>query len=157
MGIDNKRNPVEHVPVIGQQFTINPVSTSLKCVITLCIQFFVIYTVMAICRTICDAMGMKYKNLPIERVLHTACMTVAFAPMLSILFLACRMRVTQLTRGKGNPPEWVQMSMYFCTYSVLCMTIIVIVIPLFTGEMVDVNPKTGDINDSSQPFKNMCL
>merc|ERR1719399_2121600 len=62
-----------------------------------------------------------------------------------------------MTKGKGNPPEWVQMCMYFCTYSVLCMTITVIIIPLFTGEMIDVNQRTGDISESSQPFKNMCL
>merc|ERR1719191_2194175 len=97
---------------------------------------------------------MKYKNLPIERVLHTACMTVAFAPMLSILFLACRMRVTQLTQGKGNPPQWVQLSMYFCTYSLLLTTIVVCVIPIFTGETVGVDEKTGDLTADAQPFQN---
>merc|ERR1719191_1939498 len=97
---------------------------------------------------------MKYKNLPIERVLHTACMTVVFAPMLSILFLACRMRVTQLTKGKGHPPEWVQLSMYFCTYSLLLTTITVCVIPIFTGETIGVDPKTGDLPADAQPFQN---
>merc|ERR1719230_1988289 len=138
-------NPMESVPVVGQQFAVNPVSTAMQCVISLTIQFFVIYTALAICRTAADSFGLKYDNLPIQKILQTATLTVIFAPMLSILFLACRMRVTQLTRGKGNPPEWVQICMYFCTYAVLMMTLCVCIIPLFTGEVIDVDERTGDI------------
>merc|ERR1719408_805938 len=154
---DDSTNPMQQVPVVGQQFAVNPVTTSMQCVISLTIQFFVIYTALAICRTAADAFGLKYDNLPIQKILQTATLTVIFAPMLSILFLACRMRVTQLTKGKGNPPEWVQMCMYFCTYAVLAMTLIVTVIPLFTGETIGVDPKTGDIPADTQPFKNMIL
>jgi len=67
--------------------------------------------------------------------------------------LACRMRVNQLTKNKGNPPEWVQICMYFCTYAVLLMTLIVVVIPLFTGETIGVDPKTGQIPQDTEPFK----
>ena len=73
--------------------------------------------------------------------------------MLAVLFLACRMRVTQLTKGKGNHPAWVQVCMYCCTYAVLMMTLIVVVIPLFTGETIGVDPKTGDIPSDAEPFK----
>merc|ERR550514_1881994 len=138
-------NPMEQVPVVGSQFSVNPVSTAMQCVVSLTVQFFVVYTALALVRTAADVFGLKYDNLPIQKILDTATKTVIFAPMLAILFLACRMRVTQLTKGKGNPPEWVQMCMYFCTYSVLLMTLIVVVIPLFTGEVIGVDPKTGDI------------
>jgi hypothetical protein len=37
------------------------------------------------------------------------------------------------------------------------MTLIVVVIPLFTGETVGVDPKTGDIPQDLQPFKNTIL
>jgi hypothetical protein len=150
-------NPMEQVPVVGSQFSVNPVSTAMQCVVSLTVQFFVIYTALALCRTAADAFGWKYDNLPIQKILDTATKTVIFAPMLAVLFLACRMRVTQLTKGKGNPPEWVQMCMYFCTYSVLLMTLIVVVIPLFTGETVGVDPKTGDLPADMQPFKNTIL
>jgi hypothetical protein len=43
--------------------------------------------------------------------------------------------------------------MYFCTYAVLLMTLIVCVIPLFTGETIGVDPKTGDLPADVQPFK----
>jgi hypothetical protein len=154
MKAENAENPVAQVPVVGQQFAVNPVSTSLQCVISLTIQFFVLYTALAIGRSVADAFGMKYKNHPVEQVLRAACMTVMMAPMLAILFLACRMRVTQLTRGQGNPPEWVQVSMYFSTYSLLLTTIVVCVIPLFTGEVIGVDPKTGDLAHDAQPFQN---
>merc|ERR1719160_859645 len=44
--------------------------------------------------------------------------------------------------------------MYYCTYSVLLMTLIVCVIPLFTGEVIHVDPHTGEIPDGVTPFKN---
>jgi len=146
---------VKQVPVVGSQFsTGGAVPTAMQCVVSLTIQFMVVYTALAICRMAADGFGLKYDNLPIQKILQTATLTVAFAPMLAILFLAYRMRVTQLTKGKGNPPEWAQICMYFCTYAILLMTLIVCIIPLFTGETIGVDPKTGDIPADTQPFKN---
>jgi hypothetical protein len=144
---------VKQVPIVGSQFQVNGVTTSMQCVISLTIQFMIVYTCLAVCRMAADSFGVKYDNLPVQKILQTATLTVNFAPMLAILFLACRMRVTQLTKGKGNPPEWVQVCMYFCTYSVLLMTLCVCVIPLFTGEVLGVDPKTGDIAEDAQPFE----
>jgi len=102
----------------------------------------------------CDVWGLKFENVPVQKILQTATLTVNFAPMLAILFLACRMRVTQLTRGQGHPPEWVQVCMYFCTYSILMMTLCVCIIPLFTGEVIGVDPKTGQIPEDKDHFEN---
>merc|ERR1719191_2180507 len=88
---------VKQVPIVGSQFEVNGVTTSMQCVISLTIQFMIVYTALAIVRMAADSWGMKYDNLPIQKILQTACITVNFAPMLAILFLACRMRVTQLT------------------------------------------------------------
>merc|ERR1719313_1253348 len=147
-------NNVKQVPVVGSKFNTNGgVPTAMQCVVSLTIQFMVVYTALALCRMAADGFGLKYDNLPIQKILQTATLTVAFAPMLAILFLACRMRVTQLTKNRGNPPVWAQICMYFCTYAVLLMTLIVCVIPLFTGETIGVDPKTGDIPQDTQPFK----
>merc|ERR1712196_22848 len=145
---------VKQVPVVGSQFKTNQgVPTAMQCVVSLTIQFMVVYTALAICRMAADAFGLKYDNLPIQKILQTATLTVAFAPMLAILFLAFRMRVNQLTKNRGNPPEWAQICMYFCTYAILLMTLIVCVIPLFTGETIGVDPKTGEIPQDVKPFK----
>jgi hypothetical protein len=147
-------NNVKQVPVVGSQFnTDGAVPTAMQCVVSLTIQFMLVYTALAMVRMAADAFGLKYDNLPIQKILQTATLTVAFAPMLAILFLALRMRVTQLTKGKGNPATWLQICMYFCTYAVLLMTLIVCVIPLFTGEVIGVDPKTGDVAADAQPFE----
>merc|ERR1719399_89005 len=98
-------NNVKSVPVVGEQFKTKGVTTAMQCVISLTIQFMIVYTSLAICRMAADSWGMKYDNVPIQKILVTASQTVAFAPMLAILFLAFRMRVNQLTKNRGDPPE----------------------------------------------------
>merc|ERR1719236_324725 len=147
-------NGVKQVPVVGSKFKTNQgVPTAMQCVVSLTIQFMLIYTALAAVRMASDAFGLKYDNVPIQKILQTATLTVAFAPMPAILFLAFRMRVNQLTKNRGNPPGWAQVCMYFCTYAVLLMTLVVCVIPLFTGETINVDPKTGQIPDDVEPFK----
>jgi len=151
--VDAGVDGVQKVPVVGEKFKTNQgVPTAMQCVVSLTIQFMIVYTALALVRMAADSWGLKYDNFPIQKILQTASLTVAFAPMLSILFLAFRMRVNQLTKNRGHPPEWAQVCMYFCTYAVLLMTLIVCVIPLFTGEVIGVDPKTGDIPHDSQPF-----
>jgi len=91
---------------------------------------------------------LKYESVPIQKILRTAAITVNYAPMLAVLFLAMRMRVTWLTQGKGNPPVWMQAWMYCATYAVLLMTLIVVVIPLFRihADPED-SPDSGDHSD----------
>merc|ERR1719409_1863701 len=106
MRVTGLTHPMEKVPVVGDLFKVNPVSASMKCVITLTIQYMVIYTALALCRTLCHVLGSSPKDWerftePLEQAVNT----VAFAPMLAVLILGCRMRVTWLTQGKGNPPE----------------------------------------------------
>merc|ERR1719387_307507 len=146
---------VKKVPLVGGQFrTSQGVTVAMQCVVSLTIQFMLVYTALAICRMAADSFGLKYDNVPIQKILQTATLSVAFAPMLSILFLALRLRVNQLTMNQGHPPAWAQVCMYFCTYAVLLMTLCVCVIPLFTGEVMGVDPKTGQIPEDTEPFKN---
>merc|ERR1719399_1840800 len=151
---DSAETPLEKVPVVGSQFKVRPVSTSMQCVISLTIQYMIVYTALALVRTVADIMNWKYENFPVTDILKTACITVSYAPMLAILFLACRMRVTWLTQGKGNPPEYVQAAMYCATYAVLLMTLCVCVIPIFTGgSIMRVNKKTGDLDPDEKVFE----
>merc|ERR1719487_1102811 len=155
--VDADTNPMEKVPLVGDKFKVNPVSTSMQCVISLTIQYMLVYTALALCRTAADVFNVKYDNLPIQDILKTACLTVNFAPMLAVLFLGCRMRVTWLTQGKGSPPEYVQAAMYCATYAVLMMTLCVCVIPIFTGKVMKVDVKTGDIAKDEKPFENFIV
>jgi len=76
---------------------------------------------------------------------------VMYAPMLSIIFVAGRMRALQLSQASdgsipstAGPPVWVQECMFLSTWSVLVQLILVIVLScLYTVEMdVDGNVKT---------------
>merc|ERR1719482_1760153 len=99
---------VKKVPVVGSNFEPKGVTVAMQCVVSLTIQFMIVYTAIAVCRMAADAWGMKYDNVPIQKILQTATLTVAFAPMLAILFLAFRMRVNQLTKNRGDPPDWAK-------------------------------------------------
>merc|ERR1719420_1530009 len=44
-----------------------------------------------------------------------------------------------------------------CTYAVLLMTLCVCIIPIFTGEVINVDVKTGDIKEDAAPFENWYL
>merc|ERR1719460_812600 len=108
-----------------------PVSTTMKCIINLTIQYFVVYTALAIVRTYNEL----YKEAPLKTslsILQVACTTVNYAPMLCVLFLGTRMRALQLSGGKpddhGLPQDWVKMCMQACAWSVLVQ-----MIPLVMG------------------------
>merc|ERR1719378_1656931 len=75
----------------------------------------------------------------LQKIIETACTTVTFAPMLSVLFLGTRMRAIELTQGETEkyqlPQPWVQSAMYISTYAVLMQVLLVLAVPIFTGEM----------------------
>jgi len=128
-----------------------PVSTTMQCIINLTIQYFIVYTALAIVRTYNEL----YKETPMKTslaILQGACTTVNYAPMLSVLFLGTRMRALQLSGGKpddhGLPQDWVKMCMQACAWSVLVQTIMVVAIPLVMGG----EPKVGE--DGTPEVKN---
>jgi len=125
------------------QMMVPPVSTTMKCIINLTIQYFVVYTALAIVRTYNEL----YKEAPLKTslsILQVACTTVNYAPMLSVLFLGTRMRALQLSGGKpddhGLPQDWVKMCMQACAWSVLVQTLMVVMVPLVMGG----EPKVGE-------------
>merc|ERR1719373_211578 len=59
--------------------------------------------------------------------------TLAFAPMLSILFVTTRMYALLITDKQGAPPAWVQDGMYMATWSLM----ISFMMCLVTGVLMD--------------------
>merc|ERR1719482_502054 len=114
-----------------------PVSPAVACTINLTMQFFFIYLVVAISRTMSELSGGTHNKAltKLEGVFTMAKMTVNFAPMLCILFIGARMRALQIDPKNGAPQEWAQWCFYMCVWSVLLQTILVIVVPFaFGGE-----------------------
>jgi hypothetical protein len=120
--------------------TMPAVAPTLQCVISLTIQYFLIYTALAVVRTLAQFTGGGGEGgfFALMKILEMAATTVTYAPMLSVLFLGARMRAIQLSQGQTEkyklPQPWVQQAMYMCTYAVLAQVILVLLAPIFSGE-----------------------
>merc|ERR1719158_2380034 len=140
----------EPTPMFTKE-TMPAVAPTLQCVISLSIQYFVIYTLLAMIRTANQFTG--HSMVGIQKIMETAATTVTYAPMLSVLFLGVRMRAIQLSQGQTEkyqlPQPWVQQAMYICTYAVLGQVILVLMMPIFTGEMDVKWDEDGNLDTSS--------
>jgi hypothetical protein len=59
--------------------------------------------------------------------------SVAMCPLVSVLFICCRMRALQITNYLGAPPHWAQNCMYMCTFAIFMQSLCCICLPFFTG------------------------
>jgi len=112
-----------------------PVSPTVQCVMNLTCQFFFVYFMMTAMLTVSEITG---GTIPMEKwtlfaAIESAKSTLAFAPMLSILFVTTRMYALAITNKKGSPQGWVQDGMYMCTWSLL----ISMLMCLGTGILMD--------------------
>lgn len=107
---------------------IPPVSTTMKCVISLTVQFFIVYTAHFVMESL-----NKLQLVDWSRVRHAAHLqeTVHVVPMLCILFVAARMHAVHISQGKTEryefPQWWVKDAMIVCSVSVLAQTVLALV------------------------------
>ena len=89
----------------------------MQCVLNLVFQYFIIYLLLWIYYTVEDFVGLDMSILAAAKdAIESAKATVQFAPMLSVLFVATRMRALQMTQNKGAPQGWVQDGMSACLH-----------------------------------------
>jgi len=130
-----------------------PVSPTVQCVVNLTSQFFFVYLVLVVCLTISEVSGGK---IPLERykfysALEAAKATLAFAPMLSILFVTTRMYALLITDKKGAPQAWVQDGMYMATWSLLLSFLSCLLTGFFMDE-VEVDEDGNVTNKFTNPI-----
>jgi hypothetical protein len=113
-----------------------PVSPTVQCVVNLTCQFFFVYLAQTIMLTISEISGGKTAmgKSAFFKAVEAAKSTVAFAPMLSILFVTVRMYALLITDEKGAPQAWVQDGMYLATWSVLISFLTCLATGLLLGE-----------------------
>merc|ERR1719398_601771 len=104
----------------------------MQCVINLTVQFFTVYLGLWIAQTVKDFLNYDLPRL--TELMMDAQATIAFCPMLAILFVGTRMRALQLTSNRGAPPGWAQDGMYMSTWAVLIQFLMVVLVPLATGQ-----------------------
>merc|ERR1719247_1006826 len=144
--------------VMGPNMNFSEVSTTMKCIISLTIQYMVVYTALGICRSYLDFTKTPYNDSQVQKALKSGSETMFYAPMVCLMFVGFRMRVLQLTKGTGNPQDWVRNSMLAVTYSILANTLMVMIIPAVTSKEVKTDPETGVMeNDGANPFESRVL
>merc|ERR1719399_2555234 len=115
----------------GEQYTPG-ISVTMQCVINLTFQFFFIYLMIWVCVTIKEFTGYEWQLL--INTMENLKGTVAYCPMLAILFVGTRMRALLMTNNKGAPQGWAQDGMYMATWSLLIQFIMVLIAGACTGE-----------------------
>ena len=112
-----------------------PVSPTVQCVVNLTCQFFFVYFMVQAMVTVSEVSGgaIPMEQWKIFAAINSAKATLAFAPMLSILFVTTRMYALLITDKKGAPQAWVQDAMFMSTWSLL----ISFVMCLVTGLLMD--------------------
>merc|ERR1719335_597481 len=113
----------------GAQYT-PPISVTMQCVINLTFQYFIVYLLIWVCATVQEFTGWDWHF--ISNTMKNAQGTIAFCPMLAILFVGTRMLALQITNQKGAPQGWAQDGMYMATWAVLLQFLMVLLIPLCT-------------------------
>lgn len=111
-----------------------PMSTTMQCVLYFLMMFFMVKLACFVTREIAIVHGGRGKVL--FAIFERAGEAVEFAPMLAVLFIAVRMRALHITHGQGNPPMWVQDCMRITVYAILTSVIIVLIVPVFSGEVL---------------------
>merc|ERR1719453_1033602 len=123
---------------------IPPVSPAVACTMILSVTFFMIYFLVAVSRTYSQSAGGQNSTSNFEKVMLRAADTLAFAPMLSVMFLAARMRALQMDPISGNPQKWAQNCFYACTYVLITQTAMPAIVPLVLSTPVKKGRIEGD-------------
>merc|ERR1719321_2321052 len=108
---------------------------AVMCTMILAVVFFSTQLVIAVCRSISEFKGVEFPTT--VKLMNAAATTVEFAPMLSILFLAARMRALQ---HDSQPQPWAQSCMYYATFALCMTTLLSLAVPLALGGTMKVNP-----------------
>jgi len=127
-----------------------PVSPTVHCVVNLTCQFFFVYGMMTVMMTVSEVTGVEMSKWRLFSALEASKSTLAFAPMLAILFVTTRMYALLITDKKGAPQAWVQDGMYMATWSLLISCLAC----LGTGLAMDdvVTDEDGNVTNKFKSF-----
>jgi len=113
--------------------TTPPVSSAMKCVMNLTMQYFLVYLALQVLLTVKELSDGETGSTDLLKkcllTVYTCKNTVMFCPMLCVLFIGLRLRALQITQQKGNPQGWAQEAMFLSSYAVLAQLVLAIVAP----------------------------
>merc|ERR1719460_1811405 len=101
--------------------------------------------------TISKLTGVEMETWKLYSAIDSTKSTLAFAPMLSILFVTTRMYALLITDKKGAPQAWVQDGMYMATWSLLFSFLSCLLTGFFMDE-VEVDEDGNVTNKFTNPI-----
>merc|ERR1719191_2365597 len=118
----------------------NQLPTSIKCVTTLSVLYFLVLFSVLVARVIQYVSTIfvareDYTKGQVEDTMEYARRAVVFAPMLCVLMIALRLRAR--TQGRSDPEEWVQTSMVVSVVALLVQAALSPVIIFCSPSMQD--------------------
>ncbi|CAD7954094.1 unnamed protein product [Amoebophrya sp. A120] len=117
-----------------------PVSSAMKCVMILTVLYLIVYFGLFLMTSLRTCLGSQFGS-SVLRAFDTARGTVFFAPMLSVLFLGCRLRALQLTKTMGSPQGYAQDWMFLATWAIMGQVLLCFFLGLFApGDSSDLKP-----------------
>jgi len=121
----------------GSQGQWLPLSTTFKCVVNLERVYFGIMFGQTLVFFIED---ITKTEMPLSQDTFVAAgISMNFAPLLCILFVATRMRALQITQQMGAPPGWAQDCMILCVFATFIQAVCCLVMPIFVGTAAHVD------------------
>eukprot|EP00933_Yihiella_yeosuensis_P051642 TRINITY_DN49618_c0_g1_i1.p1 TRINITY_DN49618_c0_g1~~TRINITY_DN49618_c0_g1_i1.p1 ORF type:complete len:858 (+),score=154.57 TRINITY_DN49618_c0_g1_i1:88-2661(+) len=124
---------------------IAPLSPTAYSVMIFTALFFAMYMAQTVVAASREFLGAELKVA--QDTVLAAGVSVTFVPMLSILFIAVRMRALQVSGQKGGPQPWAQDCMYACVFSTFIQVTCCLVMPLFTNTSPEVDHEGNSTYD----------
>jgi len=111
-----------------------PVSTTVYCVMWLTVLTLVVHTSLAAARNSDELSGRVQPSLATE-VLSIASRGASCSPVMGLLFLAYRLYILAITKGRGEPEVWVKSSMIIATAGLTLHLVVTVAVMLSTGKI----------------------
>lgn len=129
-----------------------PLSPAVTCVMWFELMYFGVLIVQWAIMFAEDVLMLTFTGI---KKLHDTCLaagvSLTFAPLLCVLFVACRMRALQITRQEGSVPEWAQDCMFMCVFATAVQVVCCLMMPMFT-EGATVVDEEGNTTYDRQPM-----
>jgi len=108
-----------------------PVSMTLWAVMGLTFIALITHLMLSVFRN-ADELSGDFRTSMATKTMTVAARPTAFVPMLSMLFVTCRMYVLAQTEGLGEPQPWTKGSMFVASFGMVLQFVLLLVLPSFT-------------------------
>jgi len=109
----------------------HPLSSTTSAVLQLAALYFVVHILQWCTFVWEDLTDTSFPDT--KAIVLAADVSVRLCPLISILFIACRLRALQLSHQLGSPQIWAQQAMFMSVFAMLVQMLSCIILPILLG------------------------